>query len=207
MVYYFLIYWLVCAIIGVCIRYFSTRNDLLTDNSEIKPWLQVILLAPLIPPLLPIIIPCILIDKFYIKPKEKKKMEQRSKEREQKENEIKAKVGLRPDESYVRFSRMGGAGVIKCLDCGHQEEITCFVHGAMSAEIGRQCPKCHAFCIEHNESKEYHQFGEATEDLKCPKCGTIIRKKEESIFKGNDDPLFCPKCHSARLTYTMRYIT
>ena len=41
----------------------------------------------------------------------------------------------------------------------------------------------------------------------CPKCGTLIRKKEENILKGNNDPLFCPKCHSARLRYDMIYIT
>jgi predicted RNA-binding Zn-ribbon protein involved in translation (DUF1610 family) len=123
------------------------------------------------------------------------------------ENKLKEKLGLRPDEDYLRFSRMGGAGIIKCEECGHEEEIISFTHGMMSCDIGRQCPHCHAFAVEHNEGREYHTFGEATEDFICPECGAVIRKKEESILKGNDDPLFCPKCHSPRLSYQMIYIT
>ena len=122
------------------------------------------------------------------------------------ENKLNDESALEPDENLC-FSRMGGFGVIKCLDCYHREEIVSFVHGAMSCDIGRQCPYCHAFVVEHNESQEYHKFGEATEDFVCPECGTIIRKKEESILKGNDDPLFCPKCHSHRLQYRIRYLT
>jgi predicted RNA-binding Zn-ribbon protein involved in translation (DUF1610 family) len=77
----------------------------------------------------------------------------------------------------------------------------------MSCEIGRQCPNCHSFVVEHNESQEYHKFGKSEEDFICPKCGAVIRKKEESILKGNDDPLVCPKCQSHRLDYHMSYIT
>lgn len=123
------------------------------------------------------------------------------------EDEIKAKLGLREDEDYLCFSRMGGAGVIKCVDCGYQEEIVSFLHDVTSCYIGRQCPNCHAFLTEHNESEEYHTFGESTEDFLCPHCGTVIRKKEESFLKGNDDPLFCPKCHSPRLHYLLAYMT
>lgn len=123
------------------------------------------------------------------------------------ENKLKEKLGLRPDEDYLCFSRMGGVGVIRCKDCGHEEEIVCFTHGFMSCHIGRQCPHCHAFAVEYNEGQEYHEFGESTEDFICPECGEVIRKKEENILKGNDDPLFCPKCHSPRLEYVMRYIT
>ena len=124
-----------------------------------------------------------------------------------KEQELKKKLGLKADENYLCFSRMGGAGSIECKDCGHKEEIISFIHGDTSCLIGRQCPHCHAFVVEKNESQEYHTFGEATEDLVCPECGTVIRKKNEYFLKGNDDPLFCPKCHSARLIYNMRYIT
>ena len=123
------------------------------------------------------------------------------------EDEIKAKLGLREDEDYLCFSRMGGAGTIKCADCGYQEEIVSFLHDVTSCDIGRQCPNCHAFLTEHNESEEYHTFGESTEDFLCPNCGTVIRKKEESFLKGNDDPLFCPKCHSPRLHYLLAYMT
>ena len=123
------------------------------------------------------------------------------------ENKLKEKLGLRPDEDYLCFSRMGGAGVIKCKDCGHEEEIVCFTHGMKSCNIGRQCPHCHAFVVEHNEGQSFHEFGEAASDFICPECGTVIRKKEENFLKGNDDPLFCPKCHSPRLQYLMSYIT
>ena len=86
-------------------------------------------------------------------------------------------------------------------------KIISFTHGMMSCNIGRQCPKCHSFVVEHNESKKYHEFGEAKEDFTCPKCSSVIRKKEESIFKGNDDPLVCPKCQSSRLEYQISYLT
>ena len=123
------------------------------------------------------------------------------------EKDIKAELGLREDEDYLCFSHMGGAGTIVCDDCGYQEDIVSFIHGDMSCTIGRQCPHCHAFTIEHNESTEYHAFGESTEDFKCPKCGTVIRKKEEPFLKGNDAPLFCPKCHSPRLHYDLGILT
>ena len=124
-----------------------------------------------------------------------------------KEKLLKKELGLGPDEDYLCFSRMGGVGIIECKDCGHQEEVVSFVHGVMSCDIGRQCPHCHAFVVEHNEGQAYHEFGKATQDFVCPECGTVIRKKEEDILKGNDDPLFCPKCHSPRLVYDLSYLT
>ena len=126
---------------------------------------------------------------------------------QEKEKDLKNSLGLEPNDPYLCFSRIDGAGVIKCRDCGYEEEIISFTHGMMSCEIGRQCPNCHSFVVEHNESKKYHEFGEAKEDFTCPKCSSVIRKKEESIFKGNDDPLVCPKCQSLRLDYHMSYIT
>lgn len=122
-------------------------------------------------------------------------------------NELNNTFDIELNEQYLCFSKMGGAGVIKCRDCGYEEKIISFTHGMMSCNIGRQCPKCHSFVVEHNESKKYHEFGEAKEDFTCPKCSSVIRKKEESIFKGNDDPLICPKCQSQRLDYHMSYIT
>lgn len=109
--------------------------------------------------------------------------------------------------SYLSFQNTDGAGVIKCNNCHHTQDIISFVHGPMSATIGRQCPQCGEFCAEYNESKNYHQFGPSTEDFVCPKCNYIIRKKEESIFKGNENPLFCPKCHSIDLKYLTSFLT
>lgn len=126
---------------------------------------------------------------------------------QEKKNGLNSTFDQESNEQYLCFSRMGGAGIVKCRDCGYEEKIVSFTHGMMSCCIGRQCPKCHSFVAEHNESKKYHEFGEATEDFACPKCGTIVRKKEESIFKGNDDPLVCPKCQSTRLEYQISYLT
>ena len=123
------------------------------------------------------------------------------------ESKLKAELGLRPDEDYLCFSLMGGAGVIRCEDCGYEEEIISFTHGDMSCEIGRQCPHCHAFVVESNEGPAFHQFGEGAQDFICPECGTVIRKKGEDMLKGNDTPLVCPKCHSARLHYDMMFLT
>lgn len=120
-----------------------------------------------------------------------------------KEKELKAQLGLGPDEKYLCFCRMGGVGVIKCKDCGYEEEVVSFVHGIGSCDIGRQCPNCHTFVVEHNENG----FEATTEDCVCPECGAVIRKKDEDFLKGNDTPLFCPKCHSARLRYELHYLT
>ena len=173
-------------------------KDIIEEEPKVK-----IMFFLVVPPLLPIMFPMFIISDRISKRKETI----RNREEEQKKNELKAKIGLRPDENYMCFSHMGGAGVIKCADCGYEEKITSFTHGAYSCTIGRQCPSCYAFVYEYNESEKYHTFGKATEDFVCEHCGTTVRKKEKSIFKGNDDPLFCPKCHSARLHYHMVYIT
>ena len=60
---------------------------------------------------------------------------------------------------------------------------------------------------KYEDMRSCWEFGEAAEDFVCPECGEVIRKKEEDILKGNDAPLFCPKCHSPRLEYGMIYIT
>lgn len=122
-------------------------------------------------------------------------------------NELNNTFDIELNEQYLCFSRMGGAGVIKCRDCGYEEKIISFTHGMMSCSIGRQCPECHSFVVEDNESQEYHVMGKSENDFVCPKCGAVIRKKEEHISKGNDDPLVCPKCQSQRLDYHMSYIT
>lgn len=108
---------------------------------------------------------------------------------------------------YLTFHTINGAGSLKCRHCSFTTEIVAFTHGVTSACIGRQCPQCGEFCIEHNESKDYHQFSTPTEDFVCPKCNYIIRSRQESIFKGNENPLFCPRCHSIDLNYQSHYKT
>lgn len=197
------VYCIVCILAVVFIRKRNKNMDPPPKTFGLVDWLVLILIAPLGIILSPFWLPFILVPHF----KDKLKDRREKKEKERKENELKARIGLRPDENYECFSMMGGAGVITCRDCGYKEKITSFTHGMYSCTIGRQCPHCYSFVYEHNESKEYHTFGESKEDFVCPKCGTVIRKKEESILKGNDDPLFCPQCHSARLSYFMEYIT
>ena len=197
---YLLIYCGMCYLVFICIYVYNMwkGKDIIDEEPKVK-----IMFFLVVPPLLPIMFPVFIISDRISKRKETKK----NREEEQKENELKAKIGLRPDENYMCFSHMGGAGIIKCADCGYEEKITSFTHGSYSCTIGRQCPICYAFVYEYNESEEYHTFGEAKEDFVCKHCGAVVRKKEEPIFKGNDDPLFCPKCHSVRLRYRMIYIT
>lgn len=114
---------------------------------------------------------------------------------------------LKIGSDYLSFNSISGSGNICCRDCGTTHEVLSFVHGATSALIGRQCPECGTLCAEYNESKEYHSFGPSIDDFICPKCGTVIRHKEESIFKGNANPIFCPKCESTNVKYTMKFLT
>ena len=102
------------------------------------------------------------------------------------ENKLKEKLGLGPDEDYLCFSRMGGAGVIQCDDCGHEEEIVSFTHGMMSCDIGRQCPNCHAFVVEHSE----HGFEETTEDFVCPEQWSVVAFQEVFFLFPDDRSTF-----------------
>lgn len=124
-----------------------------------------------------------------------------------KEDVFKKALGLKPNEYYLCFSRMGGVGIIKCENSGHKEKIVSFTHGITSGSIERQCPQCHAFVVEDNKSQKYYRFEDTTVDFVCPKCGSVIRKKEVPILKGNDSPLFCPKCHIPRLHYQLCYLS
>jgi hypothetical protein len=202
-IHYLLIYCGLCYTGIICLYVYNKwkRPDCFGDD------IKIIIIIILIAPLIPFILPVGLIAESVINRKKIIMRENRRKEEEKRENEIKSKLGLRADENYLCFSRMGGFGVIRCCDCGYQEKITCFTHGSYSCSIGRQCPHCHAFIVENNSSKKYHTFGDRKEDFVCPRCGVVVSKKDESFLKGNDDPLFCPKCHSARLHYHMIYIT
>ncbi len=198
-IHYLLIFWFVSLIVVVSVRVYNLRRRNDAKKTTLKQWLIILVAAPFALLFVPIIPIGDYFDNLYKKWKEKKE--------EEEEIRFKATLGLGPDENYLCFSHMGGAGIIKCADCGYEEKITSFTHGSYSCTIGRQCPNCYAFVYEYNESEKYHTFGKATEDFVCKHCGAVVRKKEESIFKGNDDPLFCPKCHSVRLRYRMIYIT
>jgi hypothetical protein len=97
----------------------------------------------------------------------------------------------------LEYSRMGGAGVIACEQCGYREEIVSFTHGLTSGPNascteGRQCLGCGKF---HG----VHRTGNPSVNP-VPRCacgGELSR----------DHFLFCPKCHSTQLQYGMSYIT
>jgi len=117
-----------------------------------------------------------------------------------KKNEYSQKKG------NLTFCNIHGAGSITCTDCGMQTEVTVFMHGPYSCEIGRQCQSCGTFFTEHNESKIYHTFGPQTKNTVCPQCGTINFRNGE-LYKRQDTPLFCPKCKSRNLQYQMEFIS
>ena len=97
----------------------------------------------------------------------------------------------------LEFSRMGGAGVISCQDCGFRQEITSFMHGATSGpdaccDEGLQCLSCGKFVSVHREGNP-----PVTPVPRC-ECGGELSR---------DHFLFCPKCRSKNLKYGMSVIS
>ena len=68
-------------------------------------------------------------------------------------NKLKGTFDMKTDEQYLCFSRMGGAGIIMCRDCGYEEEIISFTHGMMSCEIGRQMFALYSMFQKLNQKK------------------------------------------------------
>lgn len=97
----------------------------------------------------------------------------------------------------LEFERMGGAGVIHCGECGFEEEITSFMHGATygpdaCCDTGLQCLSCGKFV-------SVHQTGNPpVEDIPPCECGGELSR---------DHVLFCPKCGSRNLSYRMTVIS
>jgi len=97
----------------------------------------------------------------------------------------------------LEFSRLGGAGVISCQDCGFRQEISSFMHGFTSgpdasADEGRQCLQCGKFITVHRKGNP-----PVTPVPPC-ECGGELSR---------DHFLFCPQCRSTKLRYEMAYIT
>ncbi len=191
--HYLIIYYVVCFLICVCIAIYNIKKNANKGDWGAKEWIRLFVFGPFVLPIGAFVFAVSGLMEFQKKRKKK--------------HEFIAKYGFSPDEHYECFSMMGGAGVIVCEECGHKEKIVSFIHGIFHCAIGRQCPNCYAFVVEPNESNKPSTFGEAKEDFVCPHCGTIIRKKEESIFKGDNEPLHCPKCHSHKLIYHCQYMT
>jgi hypothetical protein len=97
----------------------------------------------------------------------------------------------------LEFSMLGGGGELECEDCGHRQEIVSFTHGALSGpnafrECGVQCLDCGRF-----QSLVWSGDGDEEPVSGC-ECGGELSRTHF---------LFCPKCRSKSLSYSMRYIT
>lgn len=99
--------------------------------------------------------------------------------------------------SEVTFSYMGGAGSIRCVDCGFGQRIISFTHGYTESgerccNVGRQCLTCGRFVSIYGEG-EPARFA----STKC-ECGGQTSR---------DHVLFCPQCRSKNLSYWPGVIT
>lgn len=103
---------------------------------------------------------------------------------------------------YLSFSRICSKGVLQCKKCNSSYPIVSRNQLQNITVIGRQCPHCGQICTETIKNEDFHEFS-ILEDFKCPSCDYIIRKKGESVFKGDDNPIFCPHCRSVMLTYVV----
>lgn len=110
--------------------------------------------------------------------------------RENARNNLHPKEDHMPVDADVRFQYMGGAGKIRCLECGYSKGIVSFIHGIDTCTAGYQCQSCGGF-IELHDSISDRVEG------RCTFGGTIAR----------DWTLFCPQCGSKKLRYNMEYIT
>jgi predicted RNA-binding Zn-ribbon protein involved in translation (DUF1610 family) len=194
---YLIICYIVCLLTCVCIAIYNINKNNEKDDWGPKEWARLIVFGPFVLPIAALACGVSGIMEYPKKLWTKQK----------KKHEFVEKYEFNPAEHYICFSMMGGAGVIECEECGHKEKIVSFLHYWRHSDSGRQCPKCYAFSSEHNISDNDHSYGKPVSDFLCPHCGSVIRKKDESITKDDDKPLFCPKCHSHKLHYHCEYIT
>lgn len=107
---------------------------------------------------------------------------------------------------YLYWNNISGFGELECLDCGKKMWIYAFLHGVEDMIIGTQCQKCGSYFGTRIKFSNFKNENEKDKDLVCTKCGNLCIKHDE-IFKSNNKPLFCPKCKSHNLKYTMDFIT
>ena len=198
--HYMIGYYFLCIVICVCIVLYNKNKEYNKDEWGLKEWIRLFVLGPLVLPIVPFVFGISRMMEYQ----EARKMKQKLLA---KKHEFVVKYGFSPDEHFECFSMMGGAGVIVCEECGHKEKIVSFIHGFRHSVTGRQCPKCYAFSKEQNVSDNDYSYGEPESDFLCPHCGTVIRKKDESMTKDDNKPLFCPKCHSHKIVCHCEYLT
>ncbi|MEI6083553.1 MAG: hypothetical protein WCS70_04555 [Verrucomicrobiota bacterium] len=99
----------------------------------------------------------------------------------------------------ITFSLCGGSGSLHCKACGWADSVTCFLHGLIKRSkdgIGRK-----ETCLYGYQCQSCGEFSERKEsppESECANCGGELSR---------DKPLFCPKCKSRAVRYTMGYIT
>ena len=94
---------------------------------------------------------------------------------------------------HLYFECINGVGNIYCRKCGFTEEITSFTHaGRKSSTTGYQCQSCGKFTTITTLS------GDKTNIEPCYNCGGKLEREK---------PIFCPKCKSTKIKYSMRYCT
>ena len=198
--HYMIGYYFLCIVICVCIVLYNKNKEYNKDEWGLKEWIRLFVLGPLVLPIVSFVFGVSRIMEYQDARKMKQKLLA-------KKREFVAKYGFSSDEHFECFSMMGGTGVIACEECGYKEKIVSFIHGFRHSVTGRQCPKCYAFSKEQNVSDNDYSYGGPESDFLCPHCGTVIRKKDESMTKDDEKPLFCPKCHSHKLVYRCEYLT
>lgn len=108
------------------------------------------------------------------------------------ENTLKGnKNPMNSDEDLLYFDKMGGAGKVSCSVCNTSNEVVCFIHNLDSwSNTGFQCQNCGQFHAIENALTNV--------ELENCSCGGNLER---------DEPIFCPKCKSNKVTYHMSYIT
>lgn len=98
---------------------------------------------------------------------------------------------LEEDDYRLYFTKISGAGTIRCIECDFEQNIVCFLHGVDDwNKTGYQCQKCGKFYeIEYGLGN--------TDDKKCDCEGKLDR----------DQPIFCPKCKTNKVSYRVMLIT
>lgn len=91
------------------------------------------------------------------------------------------------------FWKMGGAGIIRCKNCGFNRELVSFIHSFPMDKwnkSGYQCQSCGRF---HEIVNDY----KIKVPLLCFCGGDLL----------SEDPIFYPVCKKYELEYDMEYIT
>ena len=206
---YLSLYCGICFIVFTCVYVYNIRKGENILDSDLRVNIALILIVPFLPVLYIVFSIHEIITKIRGKKQESDNLIVHDpnffKKLEKERKRIKKKLGLRSDENYLSFSDMCGVGKIRCRDCGYiEEEVVQFIHTPWFISSGRQCPNCYSFVVENHKVVK-DKVVDGDKDFLCPKCGTLIRKKDE--WYNDEAPLFCPKCHSPRLDWRFEYIT